>query len=210
MRTMQSDEQLIDQFLAGPKDDSEIAFEILVERYGPMVLRVCRRVLRRDPDAEDAFQATFLALARKVGTIRDRRMLASWLQEVAFRSALRERARANRDRATDPRSVAMSVFGNASGDSDELVSSNDLRPVLYEEINELPEKYGVAVILGYLEGKSNSEVADLLKWPVGTVKGRLSRARDMLRTRLSRRGFDPEDVCSSSAEPVSGPPRGPV
>ncbi len=124
-------------------------------------------------------------------------MLASWLQEVAFRSALRERARANRDRATDPRSVAMSVSGNASGDSDELLSSNDLRPVLYEEINELPEKYGVAVILGYLEGKSNCEVADLLKWPVGTVKGRLSRARDMLRARLSRRGLEPEEIrCS--------------
>lgn len=197
MKPTQSHEQLIDQFLTAQKSASEIAFEALVRRHGPMVLRVCRRILRRHQDAEDACQTTFLALARKAGTIRDRRMLAPWLREVACRTALRTRARADRDCVIDPRSVAMSASGYASADSDGLLSSRELRPLLYEEINELPEKYGVAVILGYLEGKSNCEVADLLKWPVGTVKGRLSRARDMLRARLSRRGLRPGDIgCS--------------
>src|SRR5271156_6591401 len=93
MKPIRSDEQLIDTFLNGEKEDSETAFETLVKRHGPMVLGVCRHVLCRVQDAEDAFQATFLALARKAGTIRNREILGCWLHEVAFRTAIRERER---------------------------------------------------------------------------------------------------------------------
>ncbi len=88
----------------------------------------------------------------------------------------------------------MSASGCESGDHDDLVSSRELRPVLREEMDRLPEKYGIPVILGYIEGMTNQEVAELLNWPIGTVKGRLSRARDMLRIRLSRRGLDPGEA----------------
>jgi RNA polymerase sigma factor (sigma-70 family) len=196
MKPIQSDEQLLDQFLAGRKDDSEDAFAILVERHGPMVLRVCRHVLHRDQDAEDACQITFLALARKAGAIRDRRMLGGWLYEVAYRTALRARARASRRRAIERGAMAKFAHEQASGDHDEPPPFEELRPVLNEEMDGLPGKYGIPVILGYVEGLTNREVADLLKCPIGTVKGRLSRARDMLRARLSRRGLDPNQVRS--------------
>ncbi len=98
MKTIRSDGQLIDQFLTGQKEDSESAFETLVKRHGPMVLGVCRHVLNRVQDAEDAFQATFFALARKAGTIRDREIVGCWLHEVAYRTAIRAR-----ERRADPR-----------------------------------------------------------------------------------------------------------
>jgi RNA polymerase sigma factor (sigma-70 family) len=194
MKSIRSDEQLIDQFLTGRKVDAEDAFEAMVKRHGPMVLAVCRHVLGRVQDAEDAYQTTFLALARKAGTIRDRRMLACWLHEVAYRTALRARARACRSRAIEKQALAISSFVQESGDQDTLVPSKDLRSALHEEMDGLPGKYGVPAILGYLEGKTNREVADLLNWPIGTVKGRLSRARDLLRARLSRRGLDADKL----------------
>ncbi len=84
--------------------------------------------------------------------------------------------------------MAMSFSRDESGARDELLSSSELRPVLYEEVVGLPERYRIPVILGYLQGKTNREVAELLNWPIGTVKGRLLRARQILRSRLSRRG----------------------
>ena len=96
MKPIRSDEQLIDQFLTGQKEDSESAFKTLLKRHGPMVLGVCRHVLRRDQDAEDAFQATFLVLARKAGTIHNREILGCWLYEVAYRTAIRARERCAR------------------------------------------------------------------------------------------------------------------
>jgi RNA polymerase sigma-70 factor (ECF subfamily) len=194
MKPIQSDEQLIDQFLAGQKEDSENAFQVLVRRHGPMLLGVCRRVLRREQDAEDAVQTTFVALARKAGTIRDRRMLGGWLREVAYRTALRSRARARRRQAIENETRAKSSSGQQSDVQDALLLSSELRPVLHAEMDGLPVKYGILVILGYVEGKSNQEVADLLKLPIGTVKGRLSRARNMLRARLCLRGLDTEEV----------------
>ncbi len=89
MKPIRSDEQLIDTFLTGEKGESETAFETLVRRHGPMVLGVCRQVLRRDQDAEDAFQATFIVLARKAGSIHNRDVLGCWLYEVAHRTAIR-------------------------------------------------------------------------------------------------------------------------
>lgn len=100
MTPIPSDERLIDTFLTGEKDESETAFETLVRRHGPMVLNVCRQILRRDHDAEDAFQTTFLVLARKAGTIHNRAILACWLYEVAHRTAIQAGKR--RARPTPP------------------------------------------------------------------------------------------------------------
>lgn len=190
MKPIRSDEQLIDQFLTGQKEDSESAFETLVKRHGPMVLGVCRHVLRRDQDAEDAFQATFLVLARKAGTIHNREILGCWLHEVAYRTAIRARER--RARST-PRMEIQEVAESHSG-PENAASRNELRLLLRAEVDGLPAKYRSLVLHTYMEGKSNEQVARLLRCPVGTVKGRLSRARDLLRARLSRRGWDQDEV----------------
>jgi RNA polymerase sigma factor (sigma-70 family) len=179
---------LLERFFHGEELEAEDAFGALVERHGPMVLGTCRHVLGRGHDAEDAFQATFLALARRGDAISDPRALSGWLREVAYRIALRARARASRTRAIERQATAMVLGRDEPGDPEEIVSLSELRPVLHEEVARLPEKYRVPVILGYLQGKTNQEVADLLNWPIGTVKGRLLRAREMLRLRLSRRG----------------------
>lgn len=190
MKPIRSDEQLIDQFLTGQKEDSESAFETLLKRHGPMVLGVCRHVLRRDQDAEDAFQATFLVLARKAGTIHNREILGCWLYEVAYRTAIRARER--RARST-PRMEIPEVAESHSG-PENAASRNELRLLLRAEVDGLPAKYRSLVLHTYMEGKSNEQVARLLRCPVGTVKGRLSRARDLLRARLSRRGWDQDEV----------------
>lgn len=178
------DEELIERFLTPGRDDSETAFRIMVIRHGPMVLGVCRHVLNQHQDAEDAFQATFIALARKAGSIKDRRVLARWLYEVAYRIAVRAKTNAVRNRMRERQGAEMSVRAaqNEAG-------WNELRPVLHEELSRLPDKYRTPVVLCYLEGKTNEEAAELLRWPVGTVKGRLSRAREMLRSRLASRGL---------------------
>jgi RNA polymerase sigma factor (sigma-70 family) len=179
-----SDEQLLDWFLNRDDGSAEVAFRAIVLRHGPMVLGVCRHILNQLQDAEDAFQATFLVLARKASSIRDRRVLARWLYEVAYRIAMRARTNGVRRRTHERQGGEMAA--TVSSDNHGWV---ELRPVLHEEVNRLPEKYRLPVILCYLEGRTNEEVADLLKWPVGTVKGRLSRARELLRSRLSRRGL---------------------
>jgi RNA polymerase sigma factor (sigma-70 family) len=184
---IRTDEQLIEQFLAGVRDEAESAFEVLVRRHGPMVMGVCRQVLNRHQDAEEAFQATFLALARKAGTIQNRGVLGCWLYEVAHRSAVRVRVQAARRRWL-PR---MTDGAAEPGEPEAAAIRNELRPILDAELDRLPEKYRTLVIQCYLEGKTNEEVARLLHCPIGTVKGRLSRARGMLRQRLSQTGLDP-------------------
>jgi len=178
------DEDLLDRFLNRDDEAAEAAFREIVARHGPMVLGVCRHILNQHQDAEDAFQATFLVLARKAGSIRDRRVLARWLYEVAYRIAMRAKTNGVRRRAHERQGgeMAASVTHDNHGWS-------ELRPVLHDEVNRLPEKYRVPVILCYLEGKTNEEAAEILRWPVGTVKGRLSRARELLRSRLTRRGL---------------------
>ncbi len=184
-----SDEDLLNQYLNGMEADSQQAFRELVVRHGPMVLGICRHVLNQTQDAEDAFQATFLVLARKGATIRDHRVLSGWLHEVAYRLAAKLRTRTERRRALERQGMAMLPSAIEPDDQGERAAWNELRPVLHEEVNRLPEKYRIPVILSYLEGKTNEEVAELLHWPVGTVKGRLSRARDLLRSRLTKRGL---------------------
>ena len=154
-----------------------------------MVLGICRLVLDQEADAEDAFQTTFLILARKGASIRNRAILAAWLHEVAYRTAVKVRLRMVRRRFLERQSVSMLSSQFEPDRQHQDAAWNELRPVLHDEVRRLPDKYRIPVILSYLEGKTNEEVADLLHWPIGTVKGRLSRARALLRSRLTRRGM---------------------
>jgi RNA polymerase sigma factor (sigma-70 family) len=190
MKSMRSDDQLIDTFLTGEKEDSDAAFEALVKRHGPMVLGVCRHVLTQEADALDAFQATFLALARRAGTIQNRQILGCWLHAVAYRTASRARHRRAR---SSPRMEIQEIEESHLGPAG-AASRNELRLLVRAKIDGLPARYRSLVLHTYMEGKSNEQVARLLRRPVGTVKGQLSRARDLLRARLYRRGWDQEDV----------------
>jgi RNA polymerase sigma factor (sigma-70 family) len=181
MRCIGTDEQLIEQYLTGTRGDAEYAFEALVKRHGPVVMGTCRQVLHRREDAEDAFQATFLELARKASTIRDRRLLVSWLYEVAHRIAMRMRYRAR----LYPAPLATVDRATTSGEPESVATRGELRRRLHAEVASLPEKYRFLVEQCYLQGKSNQEVARLLGRPVGSVKGWLARARGMMRERLS-------------------------
>jgi len=135
-----SDENLLDQFLSGEQSESQEAFRSLVERHGPMVLGVCRHVLNQHHDAEDAFQATFLVLARKGSTIRNRRVLAGWLHEVAYRLAHKARARAVQRRALEREGLAMLPPAIEPDNQVQEAAWNELRPVLHAEVERLPEK----------------------------------------------------------------------
>jgi RNA polymerase sigma factor (sigma-70 family) len=176
-----TDGHLLRRFAA---DRDQAAFATLVERHGPLVLSVCRRVLGTVQDAEDAFQATFLVLARKAGSIRDPHLLGNWLYGVASRIARKARAGVSKRQMHEKQAQLLPSLQAPPGPEPDDVGS-----VLDEELSRLPEKYRVAVVLCYLEGKTNEEAAQLLDWPTGTVKGRLARARDLLRSRLMRRGL---------------------
>lgn len=161
----------------------EEAFAILVERHGPMIWGVCRRVLRDVHEAEDAFQATLLVLARKAGAIRQPEALGNWLYGVAYRTAMECRAKAARRRLWETELTEEPTVEPSSS-----VVWNDLRIVLDEEINRLPERYRAPFVLCYLEGQTNEQAANQLGCPKGTVLSRLSWARKRLRTRLAQRG----------------------
>ena len=176
-----SDASLLDRFVA-VRD--EAAFELLVWRYGPMVLSVCRRMLHCDQDAEDAFQAAFLLLARKAASIRRRAALAGWLYQTACRVALRARAAACKQPVAVPRGVEP-----AAPSVEPDVVWRDLRPVLDEEVGRLPERYRLAIILCYFQGRTHAQAARELGCPRGTVAVRLHRAKELLRRRLTRRGL---------------------
>jgi RNA polymerase sigma factor (sigma-70 family) len=179
-----SDSGLLARFLSG-RDPA--AFEALVSRHGPMVLRVCRHVLGNRHDAEDAFQATFLVLARKAGGVGPSGCLANWLHGVAYHVALGARTAARRQRCEDlspdrappdPRPDPLA----------ELTAREALR-ILEEEVQRLPEVYRLPVVLCCLHGISQEEAARQLGWTPGSVKGRLERGRHRLHQRLARRGL---------------------
>ena len=189
------DTELVGRFLEGDAL-SETAFRILVERHGAMVLGVCRRVLGDGHDAQDAAQAVFLVLARKAGTIR-RGSVAAWLYGVSIRVAARARGRIGTRKNTEARTfaaVAKSEFAVSS--AEELIDSD----VIHEEVARLSEKYRTPVVLCYLEGLTYEEAAHRVGCPVGTIRIRLSRARDQLRERLSRKGFGPAAALPASAD----------
>jgi RNA polymerase sigma factor (sigma-70 family) len=175
-----SDGGLLQRFVA---HRDEAAFADLLYRHGPMVLGVCRRVLGDGPDVEDAFQATFLVLVRKAGSIQRQESVASWLYGVAARVSRQARLSAARRRGHERQAPVMPTT-----DERDAVEWRDLRPLLDEELERLPEKYRAPLVLCYLEGKTHEEAAQQLGWPSGTVCGRLARGRDLLRGRLVRRG----------------------
>ncbi len=175
-----SDGRLLEQFRT---QRDEAAFAALVERHGPMVLAVCRRVLRHTHDAEDAFQATFLVLARKARDVGKEASVGSWLYKVAYRLALRARDDAARRLAREARAARPDDVP-----ADETHVWRELEPLLDEEVSRLPEKYRTPFVLCYLQGKTYDEIAQELVCPKGTVSIRLTRARQRLRDRLVRRG----------------------
>jgi RNA polymerase sigma factor (sigma-70 family) len=178
-----SDTQLMARFRDGGDPARESAFRELVHRHGPMVMGVCRQVLRHPHDVEDAFQSTFLLLVHKSRSITAPESLGPWLHSVAYRTAWRARNTVSRYRQAE--STELEAVETRSTDADHL----DLRPVLHEELGRLPDKYRAPIVLCHLEGKTHEEAARLLRWPVGTLSGRLSRGRQLLKSRLERRGL---------------------
>jgi RNA polymerase sigma factor (sigma-70 family) len=176
-----NDTQLLQRFVTANDAD---AFRGLIDRHGPMVLGVCRSVLREQHDVEDAFQNTFLALARRAGTIRRVETIGPWLHRVAFRVARKSRQKAIQDRG---RERVLRELGQQHAPNP---PDRSFIPLVREEVRRLPARYRQPVVLCYLNGKTNEEAAEQLRCPVGTIKGRLWRARQTLRERLARRGVD--------------------
>ena len=179
--TSLKDDQLLNRFF---QEREDAAFAVLVERYGPLVYGVCRRILYDSNDAEDAFQATFLVLVRKGGTLRDPGRLANWLYGVAHRTARKLRAKAALRTKSERQAGEMPTKSDLAD-----MTYEELQAILDEEISQLPEKYSLPLVLCYLEGKTNAQAAAQLGWPEGSMSRRLSRARELLRSRLAKRGL---------------------
>ncbi len=177
-----TDDTLISEFL---DTRDEAAFERLVIRYGPMVLRACRDVLGDESDAEDAFQATFLSLFRQAGSIRNRESVDRWLHEVACRVARRARHLKLKRREQERQALTM----EAAPAPDREAADREWRPILHEEIRRLPAKLRDVIILCHLEGLTVEAAARKLNCPSGTLKSRLVKGRELLRHRLARRGL---------------------
>lgn len=178
----ESDQELVRRLLA-TRDEG--AFEAIVRRHGPMVYRVCWRVAGQEQDAEDAFQATFLVLARNLHAVRKHDSLASWLHGTARRLALKAKTRAaarGRHESAVPRTEAVSP---------EDTTWSEVRAILDEELARLPERWRLPLLLCYLQGRTQDEAAAGLGWAKSTLRRRLTEARDALAARLSRRGVLP-------------------
>ncbi len=188
-----TDRQLLDRFT---EQRNEAAFAELVRRHGPAVLSACKRVLSNEHDAEDAFQATFLVLVRKAGSIRRHEAVGGWLYQVAYRLALRVRTLSERQRS-EPLSEDVPA---------PIRPSDLLRTSLDEELARLPEPYRTAIVLCYLEGRTQTEAARLLATTADGINSRLKRARDLLRQRLIRPGLVLSGVALGEAL-AAGPAR---
>ena len=187
-----ADGALLDRFRLGPAEESEAAFAALVDRHGPMVMQVCRRILGDRHDAEDAAQATFLVLARQARAIRRGDSVASWLYGTAARVAGQARRDAARRRARERRGAEAAMMIRRV--ESEETGGSEAWPELYEELGRLPDRFRLPVLLCHLEGLSYEQAAQRLGCPVRTVQSRLARAREKLRARLVRRGLGPDSV----------------
>ncbi len=190
-----SEHELLARFIT---QHDETAFQTLLSRHGPMVLDVCRWMLSNEADAEDAFQATFLVFARKAKSVRKATSLGSWLYGVAYRTALKAQAEFAK-RKRHERHIPQ----RAAAESPDDLTWREVREVLYGELNALPERYRVPLVLCYLQGQTQDQAAAQLGLPKGTLKGRLERARALLRERLVRRGLGPAAVLVASAWPAA-------
>ncbi len=188
------DQVLLQQFR---ERRDEAAFGTLLHRHGPMVLGVCRSVLRNEADAEDAFQATYLILARKAASIRKTASLGSWLHGVAHRTALKARARS----ATREQHEAQAPGRPASLPDD--LAWREVQQALHEELNAIAEQYRDPLVACYLEGKTQDEAATQLGVAKSTLKDRLERGRSLLRTRLVRRGLGPSALLAAAVLPAA-------
>jgi RNA polymerase sigma factor (sigma-70 family) len=184
-----TDRQLLERF--GDRRDlsSDAAFEVLILRHGPMVLRVCRNLLRDDSDAWDAFQATFLVLVRRRESLRRLESVGGWLYGVACRVAARARVDAARRKRFEQQGALRVV--EAVDAEDEGSMTREFGPVVQEEVRRLPERYRAAVVLCYWQSLTHEQAAAQLGCPLGTVRSRLARARKLLHRRLTRRGLTP-------------------
>jgi RNA polymerase sigma factor (sigma-70 family) len=186
-----SDPQLLERFVAEDDESAATAFEAIVERHGPMVLRVCRLILRDWHAAEDVFQATFLVLARKARTLGERELLGNWLYGVATRTARKARIAAARRLARDRAVAARRPIAVVERLADEGEDRDEMSRVLQEEIERLPGSYRAAIVVCYLQGMTQAQAAQQLRLAESTVRGRLARARKLLCHRLTRRGAAP-------------------
>jgi RNA polymerase sigma factor (sigma-70 family) len=188
--------QLLDRFL---KERDEVAFEELVARHGPMVLGVCRRWLNDPNDVDDAFQATFLILIRKAGSLRDQKTVSRWLYGVSQRVARRARSQALRVRE---RLVPVPREARTSRPAQDEAASREILSIVDEEVHRLPRKQQAVAVLCMVQGWTHEEAARALEWPLGTVKSRVASAREALRSRLSRRGIDSPDALLAALPPT--------
>ncbi|MDR3621052.1 MAG: sigma-70 family RNA polymerase sigma factor [Paludisphaera borealis] len=197
-----TDGQLIERFVTREGEAAERAFAALMDQHGPMVLRVCRGVLRNEHDAEDAFQATFLILARKARSIQSRTSLAAWLFGVAYHVAVDARSSVVRRRLHE------SEAGRAKPQAMAEATADDDAPVVREELARLPARYREAVLLCSIEGLTQQQAAERLGLPLGTVQSRLARGRERLRSRLARRGLAPASalIWASAESARAAPP----
>jgi RNA polymerase sigma factor (sigma-70 family) len=177
-----TDDQLLLDFLSRR---DELAFESIVQRYGPMVFRICLDILGDREDAQDAFQATFVVLIRQAGSIRERGSLGRWLYEVAARISRRERRRVWKIRSQERQALEMEA--PAPPDSDP--ADRELKPILHDEIQSLPSRLRDPIVLCYFEGLTVEDAARSMQCPLGTIKSRLRKGRELLRARLNRRGL---------------------
>lgn len=185
-----TDGQLLDRLASGDTAATEHGFSVLLERHGPMVLRICRSILREDHLAEDAFQTTFLVLIQRHGSIRRRESIADWLYGVARRVALSTRTAAARRRAHELHAGARACRRQ------EPATWDDTGEVLHEEIARLSGSHRAVLVLCDLEGLTEGQAAERLGWPLGTVRSRLARGRDRLRRRLLGRGLGPAGLAT--------------
>ncbi len=201
-----TDRQLLEQFTARRDAAAEAAFEVLVLRHGPRVLRVCRNSLTDPDDAQDAFQATFLILVKRCRAIRRLESVGSWLFGVATRVAARARVDAARRRAAERRGALRVVEAVDSNDRGEP-EQPEFGPALQEEVRRLPEKYRSVVLLCYWQGLTQEQAAAQLGCPLGTVRSRLARAKSLLRRRLTRRGLGSLAGVASALDSSTGSAR---
>jgi RNA polymerase sigma factor (sigma-70 family) len=195
-----TDAQLLKCYLT---EQDESAFELLMERHGPIVYSVCRRILHDAQDAEDACQATFLILARKAASIGKHESVSGWLYMVAYRIALRSKTR-NMRRSQRERQLEDSPVDKKCVDPADRTAWHELSRLVDDELRRLPEKYRMAFILCHLEGKSCAEAAGQLGCPRGTVLSRVGRARQQLQARLALHGWLPASTPSTHLQEQDG------